>query len=135
MEKSVDSAHKGYGLRRPGPPWTGGHCRVFELIRAQPPAAPVAGVAERGVEVGKGSTGVLVPGSPGLRRRQSDGASVVKVAAGRALVWVARGLKMGQGGAGEERWEEGMLKRPFIWSEGIGAAGRRRGMSSDSGAP
>jgi hypothetical protein len=37
---------RGCGLCQPGPPWTGGHCHVPELIGAQPPAAPVAGVAE-----------------------------------------------------------------------------------------
>jgi hypothetical protein len=72
---------------------------VPELIGARPPAASVAGVARRGAEEGKGSTGVPVPGSPGLRRRWCNGASVVKVAVGRALVRVARGSEMGHGGA------------------------------------
>jgi hypothetical protein len=31
---------------------------------------------------------------------------------------VTRGSEMGQGGVGEERWEEGMLGRPFVGSEG-----------------
>jgi hypothetical protein len=64
---------------------------VPELIGARPLATPVAGVAGQGAEQGKGSTGVPVPGSPGLGRWQSSGALVVKVAAGRALVRVARG--------------------------------------------
>jgi hypothetical protein len=46
---------------------------VPELIGAQPPAAPVVKVVEREVEEGKGSTGVPVPGSPGLRRWRSGG--------------------------------------------------------------
>jgi hypothetical protein len=83
-----------HGPRRPGPPWTGDHCRVPELIGARPPAALVAGVAGRGAEEGKGSTGVPVLGSPGLRRRWSGGASV-----NRAPVRVTRGSEMGQGGA------------------------------------
>jgi hypothetical protein len=29
------------GLHRPGPPWTGGHCRSRDLAGAWPPAAPV----------------------------------------------------------------------------------------------
>jgi hypothetical protein len=64
--------------------------------------------------LGKGSTRVSVLGSPGLGRRRSGGASAVKAAAGRALVWVARGSKIGQGGPGEE----GILGHPFIRSEG-----------------
>jgi hypothetical protein len=48
---------RGCGPRRPGPPWTGSHCRVPELIEARPPAASVAEVAGRGAEEGKGSTG------------------------------------------------------------------------------
>jgi hypothetical protein len=87
---------------------------VPELIGAQPLAAPVVRVVEREVEEGKGSTGVPVPGSPGLRRWRSGGASMVKAAIGRAPVRVTWGSKMGQGGAWEEWWEEGMTGRPFI---------------------
>jgi hypothetical protein len=36
----------------------------------------------------------------------------------RALVRVARGSEMGQGGVGEERWVDGMPGHPFIRSEG-----------------
>jgi hypothetical protein len=39
---------RGCGPRQPGPLWTGGHCHEPELIGAQPPAAPVVGVAGRG---------------------------------------------------------------------------------------
>jgi hypothetical protein len=105
------------GPRRPSPSWIGDHCHVPELIRARPPAALVAGVVGRGAEEGEGSTGVPVPGSPGLRRWRSGGASVVKAVAGRASVQVARGFKMGQGGAGGAG-EEGMPGRPFIGSKG-----------------
>jgi hypothetical protein len=42
----------------------------------------------------------------------------VKAVEGRAPVRVALGSEMGQGGAGEEQWEEGMLGHPFIGSEG-----------------
>jgi hypothetical protein len=90
---------RGSGPRRPGPPWTGGHCRILELIGAQPSAAQVAGVVGRGAEEGKESTGVIVSGSPGFGRRRSGGASAVKATVGRALVWVTWGSKMGQGGA------------------------------------
>jgi hypothetical protein len=30
------------GPRWPSPPWTGGHCRAWELAGARPPAAPVS---------------------------------------------------------------------------------------------
>jgi hypothetical protein len=96
-----------FGPHRPGPPWTSGHCHVPELIGAQPLAAPVAGVVGRGAEEGKGSTGVLGPGSPGLRRRRSGGALAMKVAVGRALVRVAQGSKMGQARVGRSGWRRG----------------------------
>jgi hypothetical protein len=66
-----------------------------ELIGARSLAALVAGVARRGAEEGKGSTGVPVPGSLGLRRRRSDGVSVVKAVVGRVPVRVAQGSEMG----------------------------------------
>jgi hypothetical protein len=72
---------------------------VPELIGAQPSAVPVARVARRGAEEGKGSTGVPVLGSPGLGRRRRGGMSVVKAVAGRTPVRVSQGLEMGQGGA------------------------------------
>jgi hypothetical protein len=56
---------------------------------------------------------------------------VVKAAAGRAPM---QG-RSGQGGAGEERWEEGMPRHPFIGLEGCGVALRRRGMGGGGGAP
>jgi hypothetical protein len=103
-----------HGPHWPGLPWTNGHCHVPGLIRDWPPAAVVAWVVGREVEEAKGSTGVPVPGSPGLRRWRSGGASAMNVATWRAPVQVTQGLKMGK----EERWEEGMLRRPFIGSEG-----------------
>jgi hypothetical protein len=44
-EKIHGLSPRGCGPRRPGPPWTGGHCRMPELIGARPPVALVAGVA------------------------------------------------------------------------------------------
>jgi hypothetical protein len=89
-----------------------------ERTRARPPATLVAGVARRGAEEGKGSTGVLILSSPGLERQWSGGASVVKAAKGRAPVRVTSGSEMGQGGVGEEQWKEGMPGHPFMGSEG-----------------
>jgi hypothetical protein len=106
---------RGCGPRWPNPPWTGGHCRVPELIGARPPTAPVAKVAERGVEEGKGSTGVPVLGSPGLRRwRRVSGEGGRGESSGAGHL----GLRNWARGAGEERWEEGMLGRSFIGSKG-----------------
>jgi hypothetical protein len=70
---------------------------VPKFIGAHPPAAPVVGVVGRGVEEGKGSTGIPVPGSLGLKRQWSRDTSAVKAAAGRALVRVTRGSETGQG--------------------------------------
>jgi hypothetical protein len=72
---------RGYGPRRPGPPLTGSHCREPELVGAQPLAPPVVVVAGRGAEEEEGSTGVHVPGSPGLGRQWSSDAMTMKVAA------------------------------------------------------
>jgi hypothetical protein len=87
---------------------------VPELIGAQPSAAPVARVAEREAEEEKGSTGVPVLGSPGLRRQRSGGMSAVKAVAGRAPVRVTQGLEMGQGGA----VGGGDARAPFLGLEG-----------------
>jgi hypothetical protein len=42
------------GPRRPGPPWTGGHCHAQELTGARPPAAPVPESSDRGAGERKG---------------------------------------------------------------------------------
>jgi hypothetical protein len=70
----------GCGPRRPGPPWTGSHCRKPELVRAWPLAPPAVEVTRRGVGEEEGSTGVPVPGSPGLVRRRRGSTMMVKVA-------------------------------------------------------
>jgi hypothetical protein len=41
MGKSVDSVHGTVDRGDTSPPSTGGHCYVWELTRARPPAAPV----------------------------------------------------------------------------------------------
>jgi hypothetical protein len=71
----------GCGPRRPNPPWTVSHCREPELIGAWPLAPRAVEVAGRGLEEEEGSTGVPVLGSPGLGRRRSGGAMMVKAAA------------------------------------------------------
>jgi hypothetical protein len=63
-----------------------------ELIGAQPPAVPVRKGAGQGAEEGEGSVGDPFRASP-----RSE---------------------LGKGGAGEKRWEEGILGHPFIGLEG-----------------
>jgi hypothetical protein len=38
---AVDSVHGAVDRGATGPPWTGGHCRAWELTGARPPTAPV----------------------------------------------------------------------------------------------
>jgi hypothetical protein len=101
---------RGCGPRRPGPPWTGGHCRELELIRARPPAPPDAG---QGAEEEEESTGVPVPGSPGLGRWQSGGATMVKVAVEERSAWArsGHGERGRRGGGGVVR--KGGAEAPF----------------------
>jgi hypothetical protein len=81
---------------------------VPELIGAQPPAAPVVRVAGREVEEGKGSTGVPVPGSPGLRRWRSGGEGGDRESSGAGHSGLKNGARRSLGG--------GMLGHPFIGS-------------------
>jgi hypothetical protein len=57
------------GLHRPGPPWTGGHCRSRELAGARPPAAPVPESSDRGAGERKGGPVNSMAGLPRLGRR------------------------------------------------------------------
>jgi hypothetical protein len=41
------------GPRRPGPPWTGGHCHARELTEARPPVAPVPESSDQRAGEGK----------------------------------------------------------------------------------
>jgi hypothetical protein len=54
LNKTHGSSPRVHGLRRPGPPWTGGHCRSRELTGARPPAVPVPESSDRGVGERKG---------------------------------------------------------------------------------
>jgi hypothetical protein len=58
-----------HGLRRPGPPSTGGHCISQELVGAQPPAALVLESSDRGAGDRKGGPANSLAGLPRLRRR------------------------------------------------------------------
>jgi hypothetical protein len=57
------------GPRRPGPPWTGGHCRARELAGAQPPAAPVPESSDREEGERKGGPANSMAGLSWLGRR------------------------------------------------------------------
>jgi hypothetical protein len=57
------------GLRRPGPPWTSGHCRSRELIGARPPAVLVPESSDRGAGERKGGPVNSMAGLPWLGRR------------------------------------------------------------------
>jgi hypothetical protein len=57
-------------------------------------------VAGRGAEEEEGSTGVPVPGSPGLGRRQSGGAMTVKAAVEERSARARSGAKRGKEGRG-----------------------------------
>jgi hypothetical protein len=41
LKKTRGPSPRVRGLRRPGPPWTGGHCRSRELAGARPPGVSV----------------------------------------------------------------------------------------------
>jgi hypothetical protein len=51
--KFCGSSARCCGPRRPGPPWTDGHCRAQELTGARPPVAPVLESSNQGVGEGK----------------------------------------------------------------------------------
>jgi hypothetical protein len=57
------------GPRWPGPPWTGGHCRARELIRAQPSAAPMPESSDRRAGERNGGWASPMVGLPWLGRR------------------------------------------------------------------
>jgi hypothetical protein len=57
------------GLRRPGPPRTGDHCRSRELTGARPPGAPVPESSDRGVGAREGGPVNSMVGLPRLGRR------------------------------------------------------------------
>jgi hypothetical protein len=74
LKKTRGSSPRVRGLRRPGPPWTGGHCRSQELAGAQPPAAPVPESSDRGA--GELNGGVAAAREAVEGRLTGGGASV-----------------------------------------------------------
>jgi hypothetical protein len=53
LKKTHGPSPRVRGLRRPGPPWAGGHCRSRELAGARPSAAPVPKSSDRGQARGR----------------------------------------------------------------------------------
>jgi hypothetical protein len=49
----VDSVHRVVDHGVTSPPWTGGHCRMWELTGPRPPAAPVPESFSQGAGEGK----------------------------------------------------------------------------------
>jgi hypothetical protein len=64
------------GPRRPGPPWTGGHCHTWELIGARPPAAPALESSDQGAGEGKDAQASSTTGMVRAKRRSAGGVGV-----------------------------------------------------------
>jgi hypothetical protein len=139
FSRNYFAEEKTCGPRQPGAPWTGGHGRPRELVRAQPPATLGLKVAKKGRGEEEGSTGVPIPGSPGLGRRRSGGATVVKVAAGKHLASAhsgrgERGSRDGGGVVGGEDVGEPLYRvrggagRPGVGEERVPAVVHHNGV-------
>jgi hypothetical protein len=68
-EKSVDSVHGAVDRGATGPPWTGGHCRAWELTGARPPTAPVPESSGQGARELKEGPVRSTAGSPRVGRQ------------------------------------------------------------------
>jgi hypothetical protein len=64
LKKTRGPCRRVHGLRRPGPPWTGGHCRSRELAGARPPAVPVPESSDRGAGEREGGPANSMVGLP-----------------------------------------------------------------------
>jgi hypothetical protein len=69
LKKTRGPSPRVRGLRRPGPPWTGGLCRSRELTGSRPLAAPVPESSDRGAGERKGGPANSMAGLPRLGRR------------------------------------------------------------------
>jgi hypothetical protein len=88
--KSVDSIHGAVHRGATGPPWTGGHCRMRELIRARPPTAPVPESSGQGAGEGKEGPVSSTAGSPRVGRQWRG---VSPAASGSATVVMVMDLR------------------------------------------
>jgi hypothetical protein len=107
LKKTRGPSPRVRGLRRPGPPWTGGHCRSRELTGAQPPAVPVPESSDRGAGEREGRPANSMVGLPRLRRRWKSISPAAEASArkgdGEGAVRAKRGGIGGVGGFTEGR--------------------------------
>jgi hypothetical protein len=102
LKKTRGPSPRVRGLRRPGPPWTGGHCRSRELTGARPPAVLVPESSDRGAGEREGGSSNSMAGLPRLGRRWKSVSSTVEASArkgdGEGTVRAKRGGVGGVGG-------------------------------------
>jgi hypothetical protein len=102
LKKTRGPSPRVRGLRRPGPPWTGDHCRSQELAGARPPAVPVPESSDRGASETEGGPTNSMAGFPWLGRRWWGVSPVTETSArkddGKGTVRARRGGVGGVGG-------------------------------------
>jgi hypothetical protein len=81
LKKTRGPSPRVRGLRRPGLPWTGGHCRSRELAEARPPVAPVPESSDRGVGKRMGGPVNSMAGLSQLGRRWKSVSPVTETSA------------------------------------------------------
>jgi hypothetical protein len=118
LKKTCGLSPRVCGLRRPGPPWTGGHCHSRELIGARPLAALVPESSDRGVGERKGGPVNSMAGLPRLGRRWKSVSPATETSArkddGAGAVRAKRGGIRGVGGFTEDGGEVGEGRAPSI---------------------
>jgi hypothetical protein len=102
LKKTRGPSPRVRGLRRPGPPWTGGQCRSQELTGARPLAVPVPKSSDRGAGERKGGPANSMAGLPRLGRRWKSVSPAMETSAqkddGEGTVRAKRGGLGGVGG-------------------------------------
>jgi hypothetical protein len=86
LKKTRGSSPRVRGLRWPGPPWTGGHCRSQELAGARALAALVPESSDRGAGERKGGPVNSMAMLPQLGRWWKGVSPAVELRLGRATV-------------------------------------------------
>jgi hypothetical protein len=107
LKKTHGPSPRVRGLRRPGPPWIGGHFRSRELAGARPPAAPVPESSDRGAGERKGGPANSMAGLSWLGRRWKGVSSAAELLSreddGEGALRAKRGSIGGVGGFTEGR--------------------------------
>jgi hypothetical protein len=116
LKKTHGQSPRVCGLRRPGPPWTEGHCRSWELAEARPSVVPVPKSSNRGA----GGSANSMAGLPRLRWWWKGVSPAVEASArkgdGEGAVRAKRGGIGGVGGFTEGGGEAGEGRAPSIAS-------------------